>query len=258
MSPHTQFDAADSHPKGFSAIRQLQTRSKHEGYDKPLRNIQAGQIDFCVVRENNEGEYSNIGGMMYEGTDQEFVVQETVFTRKGVERIMKYAADHYSQKAEDFLPLSLRSKLHLMELPKAFYQSHFPDDEEPAAQARHRLIFDEFFLLDEMSLGLAPIIVQNIFEVVVQINKTGISILLVEQNVPMTLRIADRAYVMESGRIVKHDEAKTLLNDPYIKETYLFPCQGSATHPISNNSIDTPSHHEDDETPYRNSNSHPG
>jgi branched-chain amino acid transport system ATP-binding protein len=80
---------------------------------------------------------------------------------------------------------------------------------------------NDFFLLDEMSLGLAPIIVQNIFEVVVQINKTGITILLVEQNVPMTLRIADRAYVMESGRIVKHDEAKTLLNDPYIKETYL-------------------------------------
>ena len=80
---------------------------------------------------------------------------------------------------------------------------------------------NDFLLLDEMSHGLAPIIVQHIFEVVVQINKTGISILLVEQNVPVTLRIADRAYVLESGRIVKHDEAKTLLNDPYIKEAYL-------------------------------------
>jgi len=80
---------------------------------------------------------------------------------------------------------------------------------------------NDFFLLDEMSLGLAPIIVQNIFEVVVQINKTGMSILLVEQNVPLTLGIADRAYVLESGRIVKHDEAKTLLKDPYVKEAYL-------------------------------------
>jgi branched-chain amino acid transport system ATP-binding protein len=94
-------------------------------------------------------------------------------------------------------------------------------EQQMLAVGRALMSKNDFFLLDEMSLGLAPIIVQNIFEVVVQINKTGISILLVEQNVPMTLRIADRAYVMESGRIVKHDEAKTLLNDPYIKETYL-------------------------------------
>lgn len=80
---------------------------------------------------------------------------------------------------------------------------------------------NDFLLLDEMSLGLAPLIVQNIFEVVFQINKTGISILLVEQNVPATLRIAHRAYVLESGRIVKQDEAKRLLNDPYVRETYL-------------------------------------
>jgi branched-chain amino acid transport system ATP-binding protein len=80
---------------------------------------------------------------------------------------------------------------------------------------------NDLFLLEEMSLGLAPIIVQNIFEVVSQINKAGISILLVEQNVPATLSIADRAYVLESGRIVKQDKAKTLLNDPYVKEAYL-------------------------------------
>jgi len=80
---------------------------------------------------------------------------------------------------------------------------------------------NDLFLLDEMSLGLAPIIVQNIFEVVSQINKAGISILLVEQNVPATLSIADRAYVLESGRIVKQDKAKTLMNDPYVKEAYL-------------------------------------
>ena len=80
---------------------------------------------------------------------------------------------------------------------------------------------NDLFLLDEMSLGLAPIIVQNIFEVVSQINKAGISILLVEQNVPATLSITDRAYVLESGRIVKQDKAKTLMNDPYVKEAYL-------------------------------------
>jgi len=63
------------------------------GIVSPLRNIDGEKIDFCVVRENTEGEYSNIGGRMFEGTDQEFVVQEAVFTRKGVERIMRFAFD---------------------------------------------------------------------------------------------------------------------------------------------------------------------
>jgi branched-chain amino acid transport system ATP-binding protein len=94
-------------------------------------------------------------------------------------------------------------------------------EQQMLAIGRALMSKNDLFLLDEMSLGLAPIIVENIFEVVSQINKAGISILLVEQNVPATLSIADRAYVLESGRIVKQDKAKTLLNDPYVKEAYL-------------------------------------
>jgi len=79
--------------RGFQQYVNFRPVRNMKGITSPLRNIEAGQIDFCVVRENNEGEYSNIGGMMYEGTDQEFVVQETVFTRKGVEKIMRFAFD---------------------------------------------------------------------------------------------------------------------------------------------------------------------
>jgi tartrate dehydrogenase/decarboxylase/D-malate dehydrogenase len=79
--------------RGFQQYVNFRPVKNMRGITSPLRNIKPGQIDFCVVRENNEGEYSNIGGMMYEGTDQEFVVQETVFTRIGVERIMRYAFD---------------------------------------------------------------------------------------------------------------------------------------------------------------------
>jgi tartrate dehydrogenase/decarboxylase/D-malate dehydrogenase len=79
--------------RGFQQYVNFRPVRNMRGITSPLRNTEAGKIDFCVVRENNEGEYSNIGGMMYEGTDQEFVVQETVFTRKGVERIMRYAFD---------------------------------------------------------------------------------------------------------------------------------------------------------------------
>jgi tartrate dehydrogenase/decarboxylase / D-malate dehydrogenase len=62
-----------------------------EGIETPLKNWKPGQIDFCIVRENNEGEYSNIGGRLYEGTDEEMAVQQTVFTRKGVNRVLRYA-----------------------------------------------------------------------------------------------------------------------------------------------------------------------
>ncbi len=61
------------------------------GMVSPLRGRGPADIDFLVVRENNEGEYSEIGGRLYSGTDQEMVVQETVFTRKGVDRVLRYA-----------------------------------------------------------------------------------------------------------------------------------------------------------------------
>jgi tartrate dehydrogenase/decarboxylase/D-malate dehydrogenase len=62
-----------------------------EGVETPLKGYMAGDIDFCTVRENNEGEYSEIGGRLYRGTDAEVVVQENVFTRRGCDRIIRYA-----------------------------------------------------------------------------------------------------------------------------------------------------------------------
>src|SRR3981081_1444621 len=62
-----------------------------DGIESPLKNWKPGQIDFTIVRENNEGEYSNIGGRLYEGTDDEIAVQQTVFTRRGVNRVLRFA-----------------------------------------------------------------------------------------------------------------------------------------------------------------------
>jgi tartrate dehydrogenase/decarboxylase / D-malate dehydrogenase len=61
------------------------------GIRAPLANLKPGDIDLCVVRENNEGEYSSVGGRAYEGTDLEMALQETIFTRRGVERIIRFA-----------------------------------------------------------------------------------------------------------------------------------------------------------------------
>jgi tartrate dehydrogenase/decarboxylase/D-malate dehydrogenase len=62
-----------------------------KGIQSPLRNVEPGQIDFCVVRENNEGEYSDVGGRIFRDSEEEMAMQQTIFTRRGVDRIMRYA-----------------------------------------------------------------------------------------------------------------------------------------------------------------------
>ncbi|OGA24270.1 MAG: ABC transporter ATP-binding protein [Betaproteobacteria bacterium RIFCSPLOWO2_02_FULL_65_24] len=79
----------------------------------------------------------------------------------------------------------------------------------------------ELLLLDEPSMGLAPLAVQRIFEVIRAINAEGVSILLVEQNARVALGLASRAYVMESGRIVLSGDARAMLDNPRVKEAYL-------------------------------------
>ncbi len=79
----------------------------------------------------------------------------------------------------------------------------------------------EMLILDEPSMGLAPLVVKDIFDTIVEINKSGTTILLVEQNANMALAIAHRAYVLETGKIVKFGNAKELLNDDSIKNAYL-------------------------------------
>jgi branched-chain amino acid transport system ATP-binding protein len=85
-----------------------------------------------------------------------------------------------------------------------------------ALMSRPRLL-----LLDEPSLGLAPIIVSRIFKIIEEINRQGTTILLVEQNARAALRLANRGYVMESGKIVMEGKAADLENDPGIKKAYL-------------------------------------
>ena len=79
----------------------------------------------------------------------------------------------------------------------------------------------KLLLLDEPSLGLAPIIVSRIFKIIEEINKQGTTVLLVEQNAKAALRLASRAYVMESGRIVMQGPAAELASDPGIRKAYL-------------------------------------
>ncbi len=86
---------------------------------------------------------------------------------------------------------------------------------------RALMALPNLLMLDEPSLGLAPIIVANIFEVISTINSQGTTILLVEQNVEHTLEMANRGYVLENGSIVMEGTGNALLHDPHVKEAYL-------------------------------------
>ncbi len=79
----------------------------------------------------------------------------------------------------------------------------------------------ELMLLDEPSLGLSPILIQTVFEIIVNIREMGKTILLVEQNAYKALSVADRAYVLEQGKIILEGNARDISNDPSIKQAYL-------------------------------------
>jgi branched-chain amino acid transport system ATP-binding protein len=94
-------------------------------------------------------------------------------------------------------------------------------EQQMLAIARALMGRPRLLLLDEPSLGLAPLVVARIFEVIRDLHRQGISILLVEQNARLALRLADRGYVLETGRLVREGDAEDLLLDPRVREAYL-------------------------------------
>lgn len=89
------------------------------------------------------------------------------------------------------------------------------------AMGRGLMANPDIIMLDEPSLGLAPLLVKTIFEIIIDIKKMGKTILLVEQNAFKALSIADMAYVLEQGNIVNQGPAAELIKDPRIQESYL-------------------------------------
>jgi branched-chain amino acid transport system ATP-binding protein len=94
-------------------------------------------------------------------------------------------------------------------------------EQQMLALGRGLMSRPKLFLIDELSYGLAPIIVSEVFRIVQTLRERGITILLVEQNVRQTLEIADRAYVLENGRMVLCDQCCNLLENEYVKKAYL-------------------------------------
>lgn len=94
-------------------------------------------------------------------------------------------------------------------------------EQQMLAMGRALMSSPKLILLDEPSMGLAPMLVEKIFEIIVDINKSGTTIMLVEQNAHMALSIANRAYVLETGEVVLSGLAKDLAEDPEVRKAYL-------------------------------------
>ena len=94
-------------------------------------------------------------------------------------------------------------------------------EQQMLAIGRALMARPKVLLLDEPSMGLAPMMIQNIFNIITEINNSGTTILLVEQNAQQALQRAHRAYVLETGKVVKEAKASDLLNDPVVREAYL-------------------------------------
>ncbi|MBR6326025.1 MAG: ABC transporter ATP-binding protein [Lachnospiraceae bacterium] len=94
-------------------------------------------------------------------------------------------------------------------------------EQQMLAMGRALMSKPKLMMLDEPSMGLAPILVDQIFDIIVNMNKAGTTILLVEQNAQMALSVADRAYVLETGKIVNSGSGKDLLSDDSVRQAYL-------------------------------------
>jgi branched-chain amino acid transport system ATP-binding protein len=210
-------------------------------------NVAAGEI-VTLIGANGAGKStilrtlsgllrSQTGSITFKGADIATVPAE---------KIVEMGMSHVPEGRKIFAPLSVRENLmmgaytrkdqeEIQQTLTRVYQS-FPRLKERASQyggtlsggeqqmlatARGLMSKPTLLLLDEPSMGLSPILVEEIFRIIVEINKQGTSILLVEQNAQMALSIANRAYVLETGRIVLSGPAKQIADNPQVKTAYL-------------------------------------
>ena len=211
-------------------------------------SVENGEI-VCLVGANGAGKSTLLkvisgivpaasGKFLFEGQD---------ITNKKPDFIVKAGLSHVPEGRQIFADLTVRQNLllgsYVHKLPKQemtrLFDSVFDlfpilktrltqkagtmsgGEQQMLAIGRGLMSQPKLLLLDEPSLGLAPLMVETILKVIQNLRSTGISILLVEQNVNAALQISDRAYVMETGSIVTHGKARELMENDEIRKSYL-------------------------------------
>lgn len=131
----------------------------------------------------------------------------------------------YSRRAREKRAKTLKKVFELFpilaERQKQYANTMSGGQQQMLAIGRALMGLPRLLMLDEPSLGLAPLIVQNIFEIIQRMNKEGVTILLVEQNARQALELANRAYILEQGRVIGTGTGKELLHNNEVREAYL-------------------------------------
>ena len=144
-----------------------------------------------------------------------------IFTNLSVDENLRMGAYHNDENFEIMREKMYRLFPRLKERYKQMAGTMSGGEQQMLAIARALMGEPKLLMLDEHSLGLAPKVVGELFEIIVNLRENGITILLVEQNAFAALKVANRAYVLENGKIVMEDSAQNLLEDKDIKKRYL-------------------------------------
>lgn len=235
----------------MSTILSIQNLSVSYGHIRAVKNIQlelnAGEIT-ALVGANGAGKSTsllavsglikaNAGKILFEGEDLTTLSPHQI-VQKGVVQVAEGRAILTTLTVQENLDLGAYTRKDKAQISKDLdYVFHlFPvlknrasglagnlsgGEQQMLAIGRALMAKPKVLLLDEPSMGLAPLMVQEIFRVLKEINQTGLTILLVEQNVRQALKIAQRGYVLENGEIVLQDSGVNLLNNPRVIEAYL-------------------------------------
>lgn len=222
----------------YGAIHALQGVSFH---------IEEGEI-VSLIGANGAGKSTTlrtISGILRPRTGTISFKDEDITTTPA-EQIVRKGVSHVPEGRKIFAPLTVKENLEMgaytrsdpAEIAKSeerVFQS-FPrlkerlyqlggtlsgGEQQMLATGRGMMSKPSLILLDEPSMGLSPILVEEIFSIIKEINSQGTSILLVEQNALMALSISNRAYVLETGRIVLEGDANEIKNNPQVKAAYL-------------------------------------
>jgi branched-chain amino acid transport system ATP-binding protein len=215
--------------------------------------VKPGEI-VCLLGANGAGKSTTlrtISGLLHP-LKGEILLGGQPIQRLSAENIVKRGISHVPEGRHVFPGLTVRENMILgasnrpgvrreeMEADMAKLFKVFPDlerlknalswtlsggQQQMLAIARGLMAKPQILLMDEPSLGLAPILVQEVFRVIKEINAAGTTILLVEQNATMALAVSHRGYVMETGRIALKGDAKDLLQNPQVQNAYLGGCK---------------------------------
>jgi branched-chain amino acid transport system ATP-binding protein len=210
--------------------------------------IQEGEIA-CLLGANGAGKSTLLkvlSGILRSSSGKTLFENEDI-TRHSPQEIVRMGLSHVPEGRQIFFRMTVMQNLLLGGYPRKsnkaeaqelfdFIFNLFPvlkerlkqkagtlsgGEQQMLAISRGLMSRPKLLLLDEPSLGLAPLLVEDIFRVIQDLRLRGISILLIEQNVMKALTIADRGYIMETGKIAAHGEARDLMSDDKIRRSYL-------------------------------------